>query len=164
MVATIGLVSHATRAARRESAHTPSPDVLVILGQSDFPETVIRIGEVIAKMNGGVIDVVRLVESSRLSMTADPAARSAHARMHLATVVKGYVRAHPDAPVRERLHIGSLSSLLKTLDHTIGMVLVSAAQPEIADLVTSCPVPVLVVDRSGDVTAHLPIVRRAMSA
>ncbi|MET0828853.1 MAG: hypothetical protein ABWY26_04980 [Microbacterium sp.] len=148
----------ATAVLESQSTFTASPvgggrrDVGLLLGAGDGRAALeVALGQ--AAISGGKVCVMRCVDNSGIRSPRALRQRSAAARAQLTRTVAGHLAADGGTHVTERLHVGTLASLLRTLEPSIGALVVdgpSAGRPELRTL---CPVPVHMV---GDADIHRP--------
>jgi hypothetical protein len=129
---------------------TPSdgdrPDVGLLLGVGD-DKSAIRAAIQKAADTGGSVCVLRCLDNTGIRSSRELISRSAAARSQLARVVSESFADGAGPRVTERLHIGTLQSLLRGLPKSIGVLVVaSPLAPETRRILRQCPVPQLVVD------------------
>lgn len=129
------------------------PDVAVIIDTADPPDCVLRVAGLHAASEGGVLHVVQVLDAQESRSSAADSRRTSTARSHLGRVVERYGAKQAGVPVTERLHFGSLRTLLNTLESSVGTVVVEAAADDTwrRQVASLSPVPVWVVDRTGSV-------------
>lgn len=137
-----------TRRTRRLTAGTPPlarPDVGVIVSADADPRATIVAAVQAAASRGGLVCVMRCVDDTAIPFSRRRIRVAQQARVELAAIVSEYASHHPAAAITERLHRGTLASLLSTLEPGIGAVLVPAGSEVTPEVAARCPVPVTVV-------------------
>lgn len=125
--------------APSNAAPMPRPDVAVVIGTGD-EHLGLRTAAAKARRSGGKVCVIRCIDNAGIGETHRMIERSADARSQLATVISSHSTEFAPERVWSRLHIGSLQSLLTTLEPSIGAVVVEGPATDApGDLETSCP-------------------------
>ena len=143
------------------SAEAARPDVGVLVG-ADGAHRAMAVALRKAAASGGDVCVIRYVDNIGIRSPDPLIRRSQVARSQLAQIVSEQQLArHDETRVTERLHVGTLESLLSTLEPSIGSVVFEGAQgPLVREIVALCPVPVSVVDATGSTITYDPAPRR----
>lgn len=125
------------------------PDVALIIGKAGACPGAERIAAWCATNRKGAVQVMRYADDA----AAGPARAEplGVARLELASMVSRFIRTYPDVRVVERLHAGSLESLLRTLGDTVGIAVIAGDPAGSRGAVAACDVPVLMVDVNGAV-------------
>lgn len=122
-------------------------DVGVILAADETSDRVIDVAARIAASRGGQLRLMRYIDDAGSHGAHELGLRSAAAREQLADLRAQCRASDPHLVVTDRLHIGSLESLLDRLEPSIGSLVIGpdedAARQELLD---GCGVPVTVVD------------------
>lgn len=123
------------------------PDVAALVGTSGG-RTAVDIALKAAEATAGRVWVIRCVDNTGVTDPQEMTRRSAAARSELARLVADYIDVD-GIDITERLHVGTVRSLLRTLDPSVGTVIVADddATGKSEDLAL-CPVPIRVVDHS----------------
>lgn len=156
MVATSVLDSPSALAVAQLQQDAHRPDVGVIIGAEDA-DRAIDVAVRTAAATGGDVCVIRYVDNIGIRSTDSLIQRSEAARTQLARVVSEQVAEHADTSFTERLHVGTLESLLRTLEPSIGLVVSQRTPgPSIRQIVSLCPVFVCLVDAAGETIVRYP--------
>lgn len=121
-------------------------DVGLLLGHAD-PHAAMAVARRMAIVSGGRVRLMRCVDSTGIRSAEELARRSAAARAQLAVTTAEELAEDPD--VTERLHVGTLESLLGTLEPSIGALVVAEPRGMFSELSSACPVPLYLVDGEG---------------
>ena len=149
MVATSVLESPATATFTEPPAQGARPDVGVIVDDDDARQAM-RVAVQKAAANGGKVCVMRYVDNTGIRSPRAMIRKSAAARSQLARIVSQHLDDNPQTHITERLHVGTLESLLRTLEPSIGGVVLGGAHDlATQEIVSLCPVPACIVDTTG---------------
>ena len=157
MVATTVLDTVAPVAVIDSRVEPGRPDVGVILTDGDARRA-IDIAVRRAAASGGDVCIMRYLDNIGIR-SADPLIRrSEAARSQLARIVTDLLGQNVRTRFTERLHIGTLESLLRTLESSVGIVVIPRpADPAARRSMSQCPVPVCFVGPDGELIVQAPI-------
>jgi hypothetical protein len=154
MVATSVLESPTTATVTEPPVQDARPDVGVIVGGDDAHQAM-GVAVQKAAASGGKVCAIGYVDNTGIRSPRALIRRSAAIRSQLGRIVSQHLADNREMHVTERLHVGSLGSLLRTLEPSIGVVVLEGAQDAIThEIVSLCPVPVCIVDTTGSTITH----------
>ncbi|GAA1973982.1 hypothetical protein [Microbacterium pumilum] len=125
-------------------------DVGMILGEEEPLDHAITVAAQMAARSGGRLCLMRYVDDTRLHQAHELALKSGEARVQLANL-RARCRANdPHLVITDRLHIGTLESLLARLEPSIGsLVIGSLRDPTPSELLAMSALPVTFVEPAG---------------
>jgi hypothetical protein len=120
------------------------PDVAVLLHEGRSTDAALTAAAREAAASGGDVRVMLCVDDRDMS-SRERRREQVRGRRDLARAASMLRACDPRVAASERLHLGSLDSLLCTLEETVGAVIGSAGDPRMDVVRTVCPVPVRIV-------------------
>jgi len=121
------------------------PDVGVIITTRDPSDQALDAALRAAEATGGRVCLMGCVDTTGAPRPAEPRDLSAEAREQLGRIRARCHARRIDVGVYERLHIGSLASMLATSEDSLGVMIIDRSPIAAGDVLARCPIAVTAV-------------------